>query len=150
SSSLGSGPMALAVGKLRGDGSDDIAYSLFDSGKIVSPLQFPQQVDVTSMVSVTYYGTQYNSKTKTTSFYAKITNTSSRPLSGPIYLDIANLSPSTVTVQNGNGKLADGTAYFDVTALAGGDGILSPGETTTPWVISLSNPSAARYSYKTT
>ena len=85
--------MALAVGKIVGDGSDDIAYSLFDSGKIVSPLRFPQQTDVTSMVSVSYYGTQYNRTTKTTSFYAKITNTSSKPLNGPIYLAIANLTP---------------------------------------------------------
>jgi hypothetical protein len=147
--SLGSGPMALAVGKIVGDSSDDIAYSLFDSGKIVSPLRFPQQTDVSSMVSVSYYGTQYNRTTKTTSFYAKITNTSNAPLSGPIYLAIGNLTPSSVTVKNPDGTLSNGTPYFDVTSLAGGDSILSPGETTTPRVVSLYNPSNVRYSYAT-
>ena len=149
--SLGNGPMALAAGKLGGGAADGIVYSLLDSGKIVSPLQLPQQPqqqDVTSLVKVTYYGAQYNRVTKTTSFYGTVTNISSQPLTGPIYLAWSNLSPSTLSTWKPDGTLANGFSYFDITGLTDG-GILQPGATTTPRIFSIYNPSAARYSFDT-
>ena len=38
---------------------------------------------------------------------------------------MAGLPPSTLSIQNPTGKLADGTPFFDLTALAGGDSVCS-------------------------
>src|SRR4029079_10282926 len=54
-----------------------------------------QQSDVTALVSVTYSGTASHRTTKQTSFYGTLTNTSSQPIGGPIWLAFSGLSPST-------------------------------------------------------
>ncbi len=105
------------------------------------------QVDVTSLVTVTYYGTQFNRVTRTTSFYGTITNTSDRAISGPLWLAFDNLTPTTVQAVGIDGHLSTGSPYYDLTGLTG-DGILNPGETTTARHFSLYNPTVARYSFE--
>jgi len=106
------------------------------------------QINVTSQVTVTYYGTQYNRTTHTTSFWGTITNNSNQPIQGPIWLSFLSLLPTTVTANQKTGTL-NGSAYFDITALAGSDGVLSPGETTAARSFSLANPNSASISFQT-
>ncbi len=115
---------------------------------VIDVLPIIGQVDVTSMLTITYYGTQYNRSTHNTSFYGTVTNNTSTPIQGPIWLSWLNLSPSTVSVLQPTGTLPSGAPYFDLTALAGGDGILNPGETTTARSFSLYNPNNVRYTFE--
>src|SRR5262249_2927533 len=80
--SLGSGPLAIAIGRLGAASADDIAYSLFDSGLVVSTHGLVQPTDVTDQVEVHYYGSRYDELSQTVSFYATLTNRSAQPLTG--------------------------------------------------------------------
>ena len=51
---MSTGPTALVTGNLKGGPADDIAYSLFDSGLVVSPLSLVHRTDVTDQVTIHY------------------------------------------------------------------------------------------------
>jgi hypothetical protein len=105
------------------------------------------QADVSALVRVTYYGGQYDRNTGRTSFYAKLTNISNRPISGPLWMGLLNLAPSTLVVEQANGRMVNGAPYYDLTELTGPDRVLSPDESTTPRVFTLKNPGNVRYTF---
>ncbi|MFN0127301.1 MAG: Ig-like domain-containing protein [Verrucomicrobiales bacterium] len=145
---FGAGPMALVTGKFAGEIADDIAYSLFDSGLIVSPLRFSIYDDITGRVEINYSATQLDRLTDTVSFLVTMTNISAEPVSGAIYFALTGLSPLTVQAENPTGRLDDGSPYFDFSGLTG-DGILQPGETTAALLVSLENPLLASPTFNT-
>ena len=146
--SFGNNPSALAVGKLGADSSDDIAYSLLGSGLVVSTHGLVQRTDVTDKVHVHYYGSRYDERSQTVSFYATVTNTSTLPLSGSIDLVWTGLSPSGAAAVGMDGVLADGSPFFDLSALTR-NGILAPGETTNPHFFILRTGASDRYTFDT-
>ncbi len=106
-------------------------------------------VDVTSLVTFNYYGAQYNSRTKTYSFYGTFKNVSDRPIRGPIQIGWSNLSPSTAKASGNTGKWSDGSPYFDLSGFVGIDGVLQPGETSQPRTFSITVKASTAYSFTT-
>jgi hypothetical protein len=146
--SFGERPQALVAGALAAGSGVDLAVALFDSGKIITPLSLAVQTDVTDLVEVRYFGSQFNRVTGCTSFYAVVMNHSDLPLEGPIYLAWRGLDPELGYPLNPDGYLPDGTPFFDLSALAG-DGILAPGEATTAKIVSLCHPGKPRPTVET-
>jgi hypothetical protein len=102
--------------------------------------------DVTDLVQVRYFGTQVNSRLRTVSFFATITNTSQHTLLEPLSLVWSNLLPTTAVARNTDGTLPDGSPYYDFSGLMG-DGILEPGEVTQSRWLTIYNPTFAPLSY---
>jgi YD repeat-containing protein len=105
-----------------------------------------EPVDVTALVTVQYFGVQYNRRTGVWAFYGQVTNLSDVPLSAPIRVLWADLEPAGSTVVNADGTLADGTPYFEIDAE---NGVLEPGETSTVRTFALQTPSRIQYSFTT-
>lgn len=98
----------------------------------------PQLSDVTSSIVTTAYGLAYNRSTGKYSGNFVLTNAGSAPLSGPLHLELANLTPG-VTLDNASGS-HDGAPYIST---AGG---LAPGASVTVTLI-FNNPSRGEIGY---
>jgi hypothetical protein len=59
-----------------------------------------EPVDVTALVTVQYFGVQYNRRTSVWAFYGQVTNHSDVPLSAPIRVLWADLEPAGSTAVN--------------------------------------------------
>ncbi len=105
--------------------------------------------DVTSLVSFRYYGSQFNARTKTYTFYGTITNKSSQPIRGPIELGWSNIIPTTARAKGNTGTWSDGSPYFDLSSFVGTDGVLLPGETSKPRTFSVTVASSGAFSFVT-
>ncbi len=105
--------------------------------------------DVTSLVSVRYYGSQFNARTKTYTFYGTITNKSSQTIRGPIELGWSNIKPTTARAKGNTGTWSDGSPYFDISNFVGTDGVLLPGETSKPRTFSIAVTSSGAFSFAT-
>jgi hypothetical protein len=103
-------------------------------------------VDVTALVTVQYFGVQYNRRTGVWAFYGQVTNDSDAPLSAPIRVLWTDLEPEGSVVINADGTLADGTPYFEIDVE---NGVLEPGETSTARTFALQTPSRTQYSFTT-
>ena len=75
-------------------------------------------------------------------------NASSEDVECPLLLVVDSISVPGITLNNPDGATPDGKPYFDLSDQVGEDGVLSPGESTTPVTISFNNPSRSRFSFE--
>ena len=108
--------------------------------------QNPQNVD--AYVSKSFGGLRYNRATGTFDAVGTIKNTSpDTTLAAPMSLVVTGISDASVSLANGSGKTADGSAYINV-ALTGGT--LTPGSTVSNIVLKFYNPKQVNFSFATT
>ncbi len=103
----------------------------------------PSAVD--SLVSVSLGLMSYDRRTLQTKMQMTITNTSSTPIYGPVWIVIKAISDSSVKLVGGSGTTSDGYLYLNVTSLLG-DGCLGPGEKISTW-LSFSNPLRRQFNF---
>ena len=124
----------------------DGGFTNYSTSILVNPVA---PVDVTSKVSVRYYGAQYNTRTKTYAFYGTLTNNSNDTLRGPIQLAWSNILPSTALASGNTGSWSDGSPYFDFSGFLGSDGLLTPGEVSQPRTFAIKVVAPGAYSFTT-
>jgi hypothetical protein len=76
-----------------------------------------EPVDVTALVTVQYFGVQYNRRTGVWAFYGQVTNHSDAPLSAPIHVLWTDLEPEGSVVINADGAVTALDALILVNAL---------------------------------
>ena len=94
----------------------------------------------------TYYRTSFDELTKV--LYADLTleNSGQYPLETPLYVAVKNISNPTVLLRNYDGVLADGTPYYNLTALLSGSQF-SPGDSTQTTTLQFYNPNQIQFTY---
>jgi len=102
------------------------------------------ETDVTSKVQVIKSALSYDRVKKQSYLNVSVKNISTDVLLSPIKVTIYGMSPTTISVANGDGVTADGNPYLDFTTATGQ---LLPGEIITAKKLVFSNLTAAKFSY---
>lgn len=79
---------------------------------------------------------------------ARVTNTSTAALAGPLLLVVESTSDPSVSVVNADGLTDQGKPYFDLSARISGDAF-DPGETTAQWNMLFGNPARQSFTVQT-
>jgi len=124
-----------------------VAGALVTLSLILSPSHAGAQTDFTSRVQLGKSLLSYDLRTLTSYLDVSLANRSQDKAYMPIRAVVLSISNPGVTIANADGQTGDGKPYFDYSALAGSDGILSPGETSGKkrWIFS--NPRGYRFTY---
>ncbi len=113
-------------------------------------INFDSLIDVGSFLEIRYGRMQANRRTGAVTTQAVVTNNSSEDVACPLLLVIGSITDSRVTVNNETGTTPGGDPYFDLSGATGADGVLSPGESTSPVTLSFQVPSRVRFRFDLT
>ena len=113
------------------------------------PIDFDTVQDIGDLVSVEYKSTSFNRRTGQLRTNVIITNTSDEAIQCPLALVVTSISAPGVSLANASGQTPDGNPFVDLSDQLGGDNVLSPGESTTPFTLTFDNPSRRRFNFDT-
>ena len=111
------------------------------------PIDFEGLENLDGLVDIQFGRAIVNRRTGQQSTDMVVTNTSSDDISCPLAFVITSFSLPDVSLANPTGITPDGDPFVDLSSQVGDDGILSPGESTTPLTLVFNNPSRGRFTF---
>jgi hypothetical protein len=97
---------------------------------------------VDAQVRTSFFGLRYNRSTQKYAGFVTVTNTSTTPLSTPLYLVVTAVSPTSASLVNAPRRTLQNHPYFDLSPLVPGTS-LDPQETTSRLTLEFRNPANA-------
>lgn len=115
-------------------------FPLLWAGNLAAQTESP----VDSLIQLSFSGLRLNRTTQTYDSLATLTNTSTTPISAPVYIVFYSFTPSSVYLYNATGTTPEGNRELAVNIP---DGVLDPGETITNIVCKFKNPTNAQFTF---